>query len=89
MSLLEWCGLLNDSNENIKLRPDNRVYKTELYSDFIEENPDFAPKSKFTISRIGFQKWLHSYCVYKYNNNPEEGRDLGGRWILFREKYEV
>jgi|TARA_R110000751_G_scaffold4638_1_gene22488 hypothetical protein len=86
---VEWCGLLNDSNENIKLRPDNRVYKTELYSDFIEENPDFAPKSKFTISRIGFQKWLHSYCVYKYNNNPEEGRDLGGRWILFREKYEV
>ena len=26
--------------------------------DFIQDNPDFAPKAKRTISRIEFYKWL-------------------------------
>ncbi len=86
---VEWCGLLNNSNENTKLRPNNRVYKVDLYTDFIEENPDFAPKSKYTISRMGFKKWLDSYCMYKHNQLTQEGRDLGGRWILFPETDEV
>ena len=86
---VEWCGLLNNSNENTKLRPNNRVYKVDLYTDFIEENPDFAPKSKYTISRMGFKKWLDSYCMYKHNQLTQEGRDLGGRWILFPEADEV
>ena len=86
---VEWCGILNSSSENTKLRPNNRVYKVELYTDFIEENPDFAPKSRSTISRIGFQKWLNTYCLFKHNTPAEEGRDLGGRWILFREPNEI
>ena len=86
---VEWCGLLQNSSENTKLRPNNRIYKTDLYNDFVEENPDFAPKSKFTVSRVAFQKWLNTYCVFKYNTNAVEGRDLGGRWILFPQIDEV
>jgi len=82
---VEWCGLLASSTPNEKLKSNQRIYKLDLYSDFIEENPDFAPKSKYTISRIAFNKWLFSYCLYKYNTTPEEGRDLGGRWIIFPE----
>ena len=82
---VEWCGLLASSTPNEKLKSNQRIYKLDLYSDFIEENPDFAPKSKYTISRIAFNKWLSSYCLYKYNTIPEEGRDLGGRWIIFPE----
>ena len=86
---VEWCGLLQNSSENTKLRPNNRIYKTDLYNDFVEENPDFAPKSKFTVSRVAFQKWLNTYCVFKYNTNAVEGRDLGGRWIKFPMEDEI
>ena len=57
--------------------------------EFIEENPDFAPKSKMTISRTRFYKWLVSYGVYKTGITPEEGRDMSGRWIRFRNKHEI
>jgi len=86
---VEWCGLLKNSIENTKLRPNNRIYKTDLYNDFVEENPDFAPKSKFTVSRVVFQNWLNTYSLFKYNQHAQQGRDLGGRWILFPQHDEV
>tara|TARA_R100001510_G_scaffold57442_1_gene65531 strand:- start:545 stop:2932 length:2388 start_codon:yes stop_codon:yes gene_type:complete len=86
---VEWCGLLKNSIENTKLRPNNRIYKTDLYNDFVEENPDFAPKSKFTVSRVVFQNWLNTYSLFKYNQHAQQGRDLGGRWILFPQYDEV
>ena len=61
----------------------NRIYKNDLYLDFIDENPDFAPKSKMTISRNKFNKWLQSYSQFKFRINPLEGRDMIGRWIQF------
>ena len=51
-----------------------------------EDNPDFAPKAKMTISRTKFYKWLIAYNQFKYDCNPEEGREERGRWIRFRNK---
>ena len=59
-----------------------------MYFDFINEYPDYGPKSKMTISRIRFYKWLHSYCMYSEGIAPEEGRDTTGRWFMIREKQE-
>ena len=55
--------------------------------DFIDDNPDFAPKAKMTVSRIRFYKWLHAYNLYKHDCPPEEGRDNSSRWIIFRNKH--
>ena len=57
--------------------------------DFIEDNPDFGPKSKMTVSRIKFYKWLTSYNQFRYDCAPEEAKDMGGRWIRFRNKHEL
>ena len=65
-----------------------KIYKQELYMDFIEDNPDFAPKAKMTVSRIKFNKWLIAYNQFKYDCDPEEGRDTS-RWIRFRHKQEL
>ena len=54
-----------------------------LYMDFIQDNPDFAPKAKRTISRTEFYRWLKSFAVFKTDIIPDEGRDLNGRWIIF------
>lgn len=89
---IEWCGLLdgNVSSEVLsEFKKGSKTYKQELYLDFIEENPDFAPKAKMTVSRTKFYKWLHSYCVHQSKIAPEEGRDNSGRWIRLRSKHEA
>jgi len=78
---IEWCGLISGHESNILLEPNMKIYKQQLYYDFIEENPDFAPKAKMTISRTKFYKWLVSYSLYKEGVAPEEGRDPQGRWM--------
>jgi len=85
---IEWCGLLKGTVLNDKLTPGIKIYKNEMYFDFINEYPDYGPKSKMTISRIRFYKWLHSYCMYSEGIAPEEGRDTTGRWFMIREKQE-
>jgi hypothetical protein len=66
-----------------------RLYKNELYFAFIDEYPDYGPKSKMTISRTRFYKWLVSYALFKEGIMPEEGRDQMGRWIIIRKKPSV
>jgi len=86
---LEWCGVISNSQHNL-LKKAGKIYKSDLYLDFIDDNPDFAPKSKFTISRTKFYKWLVAYSHFKYHCKPEEDRDsIRGRWIRFRSKSEL
>ena len=80
---IEWCGLVSNTQPNDKLKPNHRVYKQELYDDFVEEYPDFAPKSKFTVPRRRFYNWIKAYSLYKFGTEAEEGRDLGGRYFMF------
>ena len=63
-----------------------KLYKHELYIDFIQDNPDFAPKAKMTVSRVKFYHWLISYGIYATGNPPEEGRDNKSRWIMFKDE---
>jgi len=86
---IDWCGLLDSSSPNPSLVVDKTIYMNELYYNFIEENPDFAPKAKMTISRTRFYQWLISYAQYKEGVSPEEGRDMQGKWIRIRTKHEV
>ena len=79
---IEWCGLVEGQPKNNTLEPETRLYKNDLYNDFVNEYPDYGPKSKMTISRTKFYKWLISYGMFKYGVAPEEGRDMLGRWII-------
>lgn len=83
---IEWCGLVEGQPKNNTLEPGIRLYKNELYNDFVNEYPDYGPKSKMTISRTKFYKWLVAYGLFKYGIAPEEGRDMMGRWIIIHEQ---
>lgn len=83
---IEWCGLLKGTPGSDKLRFNEKLYKHELYLDFIQDNPDFAPKAKMTVSRVKFYQWLVSYGIYATGINPEEGRDNKSRWIMFNDE---
>ncbi len=83
---VEWCGLLDDNIKNTKLEFGIKIYLNEMYFDFVNEYPDYAPKSKMTISRQRFYKWIHAYCVFKTGIKPFEGRDMTGKWIEIKEE---
>lgn len=85
---IEWCGLVDGSDRTNMLHTDVRLYKNDLYFNFIEEYPDYGPKAKMTISRTRFYKWLISYGLFKEGIMPEEGRDQQGRWIIIKKKRE-
>ena len=81
---IEWCGLL-DETQSEKLILNQKLYKHELYADFIQDNPDFAPKAKMTISRVKFYQWLVAYGIFATGNAPTEGRDRQNRWVIFKD----
>jgi len=85
---IEWCGLLEGAEPNLKIAPEITIHLNEVYFDFINEYPDYGPKSKMTISRQRFYKWINAYCVYKTGEKPQEGRDLVGKWIVISDKEE-
>ena len=83
---VEWCGILPGAGVNRKLMPNERMWGNDLYADFIEEYPDYAPKAKMTISRNRFYKWLNAFSLHKYNVKIEEGRDERGKWIIIHQR---
>ena len=85
---IEWCGLINGSQPNEKLVVNTKINLHDCYYDFIEQYPDYGPKSKMTISRIRFGKWMVAYAVYKSGGQPEHGRESGGRWMRIKRAEE-
>lgn len=80
----EWCGVFG--TPNVFLSKNSKLNVNTLYFEFIEEYPDYAPRSKFTWSRQYFFKCLVEYSKYKYGCNPLNGRDNVGKWIEFVDK---
>jgi hypothetical protein len=86
---IEWCGLVDSTDKSVVLQPNTRLYKNELYSNFIDEYPDYAPRGRMSVSRTKFYKWIIAYALYKEGVMPEEDRDQSGRWIIIRSKPET
>ena len=86
---IEWCGLVDThQNREVMLQTDTRLYKNELYSNFIDEYPDYGPRGRMSVSRTKFYKWLIAYGIYKEGVMPQEDRDQQGRWIIIKSKPE-
>ena len=84
---IEWCGLVDaNHNRETALQLDIRLYKNELYTNFVDEYPDYGARGRMTISRTKFYKWLISYSIYKVGTMPQEDRDQLGRWIIIKSK---
>ena len=79
---IEWCGVIGGVR-NEKLIKNTKIYLNDLYIDFTNEYPDYAPKSRMALSRNRFGKWLVAYAHYKYGCESLGGRDKIGKWIEF------
>lgn len=83
---IEWAGLVEGTRPCDLLKYDRKIFKDDLYMDFINDNPDFAPAGKRTISRTAFYKWLNYYGDFDTESTMLEGRSSQGRWIIFKTK---
>ena len=83
---IEWAGLIQGTKPSDIIRFNRRIFKDDLYLDFVKENPDFSPRGKDTISRNAFYKWLNAYGLFKEGITISEGRSNQGRWIIFNEE---
>jgi len=81
---IEWAGLVEGTRRSDLIRYDKKIFKDELYMDFINDNPDFAPGGKRTISRAAFYKWLNYYGDFTSGVETVDGRSNQGRWIMFK-----
>ena len=81
---VEWLGLIDGSSATDLIVYDKKIFKNDLYQEFIQDNPDFAPRAKMTISLSAFYKWLRYFANYKEGVTAVEGRDSNGRWIIFK-----
>lgn len=86
---VDWCGLFGGEPHSDKLIWDEKIYTMDLFNDFIIDNPDFAARSKRTISRIEFNKWLDSYSSFLSGSKPISGKDKIGKWIKFTGNKET
>lgn len=86
---IEWCGLVDThQNREVMIQVEIRLYKNELYSNFIDEYPDYGPRGRMTVSRTKFYKWLIAYAMYKEGTTPQEDRDQNGRWIIITKRQD-
>jgi succinate dehydrogenase flavin-adding protein (antitoxin of CptAB toxin-antitoxin module) len=83
---IEWCGLVEGQDKSSNIDVGVKLYKNDLYFNFIEEYPDYGPRGRMSISRTRFYKWLVSYAIFKEGVQPEEGRDTVGRWIVIKRR---
>ena len=85
---IEWCGLVDGTDKVNNVQSNVKLYKNELYANFIDEYPDYGSRGKMTVSRTKFYKWLVSYAIYKEGVMPEEDRDQFGRWIIIKKRQD-
>ena len=87
---IDWCGLISDGQDRtVLVEVGVKLYKNELYYNFIEEYPDYGPRGRMTLSRTKFYKWLSSFAIFKENTVPEQGRDQLGQWIIIVKKQDT
>ena len=78
-SFWEWAT----EPENTVITYNSIIKKQKLWLDFIKEYPDFGPRAKMSISVNKFYRWLRAFAIYQTQQEPTEGRDHEGRYIIF------
>jgi len=81
---IEWMGLTEDSEKVDRIQIGVRVKLTDLYYSFTGDYPDYAEKSKHSISRAKFKRWVQSYLT-EFNPNSIIGRTNYGNYVEIYE----
>ena len=62
------------------------IQMNDLWSNFIEEHPDYGPYGKLKTERKAFYGWLRDYANFATGLVPTEGRNSSGKFIIFHKE---
>ena len=65
---------------------DKRYYTNNIYEKFVEEYPDYAPRSRRQISRKMFNFWLSRWGQFHFGADALLDRDAKGKYVEFKRK---
>jgi hypothetical protein len=65
---------------------DKRYYTNNIYEKFVEEYPDYAPRSRRQISRKMFNFWLSRWGQFHFGADALIDRDAKGKYVEFKRK---
>jgi phage/plasmid-associated DNA primase len=78
----DWCA----DEKGGKIVFGKPLHANELYEYFTTDYPDFAARSKYTISRRLFTQWLRAFNLYETGTEPVMSRDRSGQLITFTKE---
>ena len=83
MDFYEWAK----DRYNEKTKVGSEVLGQDLYQHFINQNPDYGPRGKYTLALNKFYHWIQLYGEYMYNIAPTKYRSAQGMMIRFDIKH--
>ena len=84
MDFYEWAK----DRYNEKTKVGSEVLGQDLYQHFINQNPDYSPRGKYTLALNKFYHWIHLYGEFMYNTPPVKYRSAQGMMIKFNIKHD-
>lgn len=80
---IEWMGLTKDGDKVQRITLGQRVLINDLMHAFTTDYPDYAERSKFSLSRIRFKRWVDAYI--KFLGKGEINRASNGNYVYIEE----
>jgi len=81
----DFYEFISDSTNGYKIS-DKRYYTNNVFEKFVEEYPDYAPRSRRQISRKLFNHWLSKWGSFHFGADALMDRDSKGKYIEFKRK---
>jgi hypothetical protein len=81
----DFFEFISDKHAGYKLI-DHKYHLNDIFNKFVDEYPDYAPRSKKSISRGLFNRWVEEYGLFNFGAKAERGRDSLGNWVIFKEE---
>lgn len=81
----DFYEFISDTTNGYKIS-DKRYYTNNIFEKFVEEYPDYAPRSRRQISRKLFNHWLSKWGSFHFGADALMDRDSKGKYIEFKRK---
>lgn len=82
MDFYEWCK----DRFNPMTKDGAETLGKELHRSFVEQNPDYSERGKYTIALTRFYRWIDLWGEFQFDQKPSTFRSANGKMIKFEKK---
>ena len=82
MDFYEWCK----DRFNVMTKEGAETLGKELHRNFVEQNPDYSERGKYSIALTRFYRWIDLWGEFQFDQKPSTFRSANGKMIKFEKK---